>query len=293
MSTFLFSLMLAGLALADDSIRFQEPEIRLWPTEAPGQETWNPSTDGFHRVTNIHNPSITVFLPPKEKANGAAFIVCPGGGHQYLVMDLEGSLVAKKLNEMGVAAFVLKSRLPRAPDRLINGSTYKIGVESLADAQRAIRLVRSRAKEWRVDPARVGIMGFSAGGELAALAETRFQSGDTGAPDPVDRVSSRPDFVVLGYPGLHPPYPDVPKDTPPTFIVVANDDNLSAASAEYYGKLKAAHVLTELHIYLKAGHGFGMTGRTPAFASLAAAHWPEALRDWMTVLGFLHPVTLP
>jgi endo-1,4-beta-xylanase len=162
-------------------------------------------------------------------------------------------------------------------------------VESLADAQRAIRLVRSRAQEWRVDPARVGIMGFSAGGELAALAETRIQTGDTNAADPIDRLSSRPDFVVLGYPGIKPANLTVPNDTPPTFIVVANDDNLSAAAAEYYGKLKAAHVQAELHIYLTAGHGFGMTGRTPAFASLPVAHWPQQLREWMTALGFLKP----
>jgi hypothetical protein len=140
MPTLLLALL---LGFADDSIRFSEPEIHLWPIEGQTEpETWNPSKDGFHRVTNIHNPSITAFLPPKDKANGAAFIVCPGGGHQYLVMDLEGSLVAKKLNDMGVAAFILKSRLSRAP-----GSTYKTDVESLADAQRAIRLVRSRSKE--------------------------------------------------------------------------------------------------------------------------------------------------
>jgi acetyl esterase/lipase len=285
MPTLLLALL---LGFADDSIRFSEPEIHLWPNGAPGSEgrtaaeTWNPSTDGFHRVTNIHNPSITVFLPPKEKATGAAFIVCPGGGHAYLVMDLEGSLVAKKLNEMGVAAFVLKSRLARAP-----GSKYKADVESLADAQRAIRLVRSRSKEWLVDPAKIGIMGFSAGGELAALAETRFEAPAPNAPDPIDRLSSRPDFVVLGYPGLRSSNLNVPKTTPPTFIVVANDDNLAAASAEYYGKLKAAGVQTELHIYLTAGHGFGMTGRTPAFANLPVAHWPELLRQWMSALYFL------
>ena len=283
------AFLLSTLAFADDSIRFSETEIRLWQGAAPGTEgkvspeTWNPSTDGFHRVTNIHVPTITAFLPPKDKANGAAFVVCPGGGHQYLVMDLEGSLVAKKLNEMGVAAFVLKSRLARVP-----GSKYTVDVESLADAQRAIRLVRSRAAEWHLDPARVGIMGFSAGGELAALAETRFQPADPGAADPVDRVGSRPDFAVLGYPGMKPARFEIPKDTPPTFIVVANDDNLSAASAEYYGKLQAAKVPAELHIYLKAGHGFGMTGRTPAFADLPVARWPEQLREWMNALGFLH-----
>lgn len=190
--------------------------------------------------------------------------------------------MAKKLNDMGIAAFVLKSRLARAP-----GSKYKVDVESLADAQRAIRLVRSRAKEWHVDPARVGIMGFSAGGELAALAGTRFQPPDPGAADPIDRLSSRPDFVVLGYPGIRPATLNVPANTPPTFIVVANDDNLSAASAEYYLKLKAAHIPTEMHIYLTAGHGFGMTGRTPAFAHLAVAYWPEVLQDWMNALGLL------
>jgi len=284
MPTLLFALL---LALPDDSIRFPEPEIHLWAHGAPGSEgqtapeTWNPSTDGFHRVTNIHDPSITVFLPPREKANGAAFIVCPGGGHAYLVMDLEGSLVAKKLNEMGVAAFVLKSRLARAP-----GSKYKADVESLADAQRAIRLVRSRTEEWHVDPARVGIMGFSAGGELAALAETRFKPGDPAAADPVDRLGSRPDFVVLGYPGIRNANLSVPHDTPPTFIVVANDDPLSAAAAEYYGKLKAAQIPAELHIYLTAGHGFGMTGRTPAFASLPVSHWPDQLQQWMAALGY-------
>ncbi|HVP00888.1 MAG TPA: alpha/beta hydrolase [Bryobacteraceae bacterium] len=274
------------LAFADDSIRFDQPEIKLWPNGVPGSEgqtspeKWSPSTDGFHRVTNIHDPSVTVFLPPAENATGAAFIVCPGGGHQYLVMDLEGSLVAKNLNEMGVAAFVLKSRLERAP-----GSNYKADTESLADARRAIRLVRSRAKEFGVNPEKVGIMGFSAGGELAALAETRFQPGDPNAADPVERQSSRPDFAVLGYPGFLHPQPYVPKETPPTFIVVANDDNLSTASAEFYTKLKAAGVKTELHIYLTAGHGFGMTGRTPAFAKLPVAHWPEVLKVWMIATG--------
>jgi acetyl esterase/lipase len=288
MPRLILPLLFAVAALADDALRFENPQIQLWPNGAPGSEgqtaaeTWNPSTDGFHRVTNIHNPSITVFLPPKEKANGAAFIICPGGGHAYLVMDLEGSLVAKKLNEMGIAAFVLKSRLARAP-----GSKYHADVESLADAQRAIQMVRSRSQEWRVDPARVGIMGFSAGGELAALAEIHSKPADPNASDPMERIGSRPDFVVLGYPGFRPANLTVPNDTPPTFIVVANDDNLSSVAAEYYGKLKAAKVQAELHIFLTAGHGFGMTGRTPAFASLPVSHWPDLLNQWMTALGFL------
>ena len=174
----LVALGTVGLCLgADPAFSMKGPSILLWPEGAPGSEgktapeRWiqGSQPDAFHRVTDIHNPSITVYLPPKEKATGAALIVSPGGGHRYLVMDLEGELVAQKLNEMGVAAFVLKSRLARA-----DGSTYQAEVESLADVQRAIRLVRSRAQEWGVDVRRVGVLGFSAGGHLAALAENRF-----------------------------------------------------------------------------------------------------------------------
>ena len=196
-------LIAVPLVCAEDSLRMDAPEIRLWPHGAPGSEgmtsaeKWNPSTDGFHRITNVHNPAIFAYLPPPGKATGAAFVIAPGGAHRYLVMDLEGSLVAKRLNEMGVAAFILKSRLAKAP-----GSKYRIEVESLADTQRALRLVRSRAQEWNVDPGRVGIMGFSAGGALAALAGTRYDAGKADAADPIDRQSSRPDFVVLGYAGL-------------------------------------------------------------------------------------------
>jgi acetyl esterase/lipase len=144
-------MLIAGPACADDKLLFSRPEIRLWPNGAPGSEgnssveTWNPSTDGFHRVTNINDPSMVVFLPPKGEANGAAVVICPGGGHQYLVMDLEGSMVAERLNSMGIAAFVLKSRLARAP-----GSKYTVEGHSLLDAQRAIRMIRSRAAEWNI-----------------------------------------------------------------------------------------------------------------------------------------------
>jgi acetyl esterase/lipase len=283
-------LLAAGAAAAADSLAFSQPEIRLWPHGAPGSEgktappTWNPSTDGFHRITNINDPSIVVFLPPKDRANGAAVIICPGGGHQYLVMDLEGSFVAERLNAMGIAAFVLKSRLARAPD-----STYKVEEHSLRDAQRAIRLIRSRAAEWRVRTDRVGIMGFSAGGEIAALAETRFASVDPNPSDPIDSQDSRPDFAVLGYPGIRAESFTIPKNTPPTFMVVADDDRPAAAVAAYYGKLKAQGIPAEVHIYAKGGHGFGMTGRTPAFRDLPVAHWPEQFQAWMSSRGLLAP----
>src|SRR5688572_21403604 len=169
-------LLVLPAAFAQHELRFTQPEVPLWTAAELGNaaaatpEKWNPSNDGFHRITNVHKPSMFVFLPPKDKATGAAVVVCPGGGHRYLVMDLEGSLVAEKLNSMGIAAFVLKSRLSRA-----EGSTYKTDVHSLQDAQRAIRIIRSRASEWSIDPARIGIMGFSAGGEIAALAATRYE----------------------------------------------------------------------------------------------------------------------
>jgi acetyl esterase/lipase len=278
----------ADSAAAADALQFSNPEIHLWPNEAPGSEgmtspeIWNPSPDGFHRITNINSPSILVFLPPKGTANGAAILICPGGGHQYLVMDLEGSMVAARLNSMGIAAFVLKSRLARAP-----GSTYTIEGNSLRDAQRAIRLIRSRAPEWNIKPDRLGIMGFSAGGEIAALAETRFEFVEAKATDPVDSLSSRPDFAVLAYPGIHAENLVVPMNAPPTFLVVANDDRPAAAVAAFYSKLKAQGIPSEVHIYLKGGHGFGMTGRTPAFESMPVSHWPEQLQAWLTALGFL------
>jgi len=202
---FYCALILAAACFASDvPYTMKGPAVLLWPDGAPGSEgktraeRWieGATPDAFHRVTNIHQPSIHVYLPPKDKATGAAFVVCPGGGDRYLVVDLEGEFVANKLNAMGVAAFVLKSRLEHA-----EGSTYKREVESLADVQRAIRLVRSRAREWGLDQKRIGVMGFSAGGYLAALAENRFDTGKPQAADPVDRIDCRPDFAVLAYPG--------------------------------------------------------------------------------------------
>jgi endo-1,4-beta-xylanase len=243
---------------------------------------WIPTTDGFHRVRNIHQPSLTVFLPPKDKATGVAYVICPGGGHNYLVMDLEGANVARRLNTMGIAAFILKSRLANTKDY-----HYKVDVESLADAQRAVRTVRSRAREWGVDASRVGIMGFSAGGELAAYAETRWERGKPDSADPIERQSSRPDFAVLAYPGGKAANLTVTKETPATFIVVNNDDNLAPNSADYYSAIRKAGVPVELHVYNRGGHGFGMTGRTPAFAQLPVSGWPGRFQEWMVDMGFL------
>jgi endo-1,4-beta-xylanase len=264
--------------------------VYLWPNGAPGSEgktspeRWieGGTPDSFHRVTDIHNPSIAVYLPPKGKETGAAFVIAPGGGHRYLVMDLEGELVARKLNEMGVAAFVLKSRLARA-----EGSTYRAEVESLADVQRAIRLVRSHTREWGVDSGRIGVMGFSAGGHLAALAENRFDAGHPEAADPVEHNSSKPDFAVLAYPGVARWDSAASRDAPPTFIFVNDDDPLSTAAAEYYLALKKAGVTAEFHAFRRGGHGVGMTGRTAEFTKMPESKWPELMQEWMSDLGYL------
>ena len=218
-------------------------------------------------MTDIHDPSLTIYLPAKAKATGAAIVIAPGGGHRYLVVDLEGELVAKKLNELGVAAFVLRSRLARA-----DGSTYKVEVESLADMQQAIRVVRARAGEWGVNPARVGVMGFSAGGHLATLAANTFDA------------ATRPDFAVLGYPAYVGADTAVARNAPPTFIYV-NDDNFATGAGEYYLALRTAKISAEVHVFRRGGHGVGATGRTPEWEKLGAAKWPELLGIWMTDLG--------
>jgi len=278
-------LIIAGLALAAD-----RPEIPLWTNGAPGSEgkmakevDEPPNPDhGYLKVTSVHNPSVTVFLPPRETATGAAIVIAPGGGHRFLNFDQEGTYVAQYLNSIGVAGFVLKYRLAREP-----GSTYKIEEHALADAQRAVRLVRSRAEEWHVNPARVGIMGFSAGGEVAALAATRFDAGRSESADPIDHLSSRPDFDALIYPGIHAENYTIPKDMPVTFVLCAdNDSGPSTALAGLYPMLKAAGIKTEVHIYASGGHGFGINPNTRSQSPVATT-WQLRLGDWLKDIGML------
>jgi acetyl esterase/lipase len=244
---------------ADDAA----PEVPLWPDGAPGfesrkdeKEVKNVRNGGEYTVTNVHNPSLTVFLPPKEKATGAAVVICPGGGHRELWMLHEGVNEAKWLSERGIAAFVLKYRLARE-----KGSPYKIAEHALQDGQRAVRLVRSRAKEWGVDPHRVGLMGFSAGGEVTALVCNNPDKGKPDAADPVERQGCRPDFQALVYSGPQGIVRQtVAKEMPPTFIVVGDNDNFAGYLTEHYLALKKAGVPAELHVYAGAGHGFGFRG---------------------------------
>ncbi len=264
--------------------------IRLWPEGAPGFEArkdeaeqvdWRQEPDiVFPVVFNIHNPSITPFLPAAGRGSGAALIVAPGGGHMFLTTDREGYDAGRWLADHGIAAFVLKYRL--AHDKA-GGSAYRADVEALADAQRAIRLVRSRAAEWGIDPRRVGILGFSAGGEVAALAGTRPAGGRPDAADPLDRLDARPDFMALIYPGL-PKELKVDGRTPPTFMACAYDDRptMSDGLATLYLALHHAGVNAELHIYNSGGHGFGVRPR-----DLAVSGWTSRLLEWMRDRGWL------
>jgi acetyl esterase/lipase len=285
MRTSLLLLLLCGVSLAA-----APSEIRLWPNGAPGSEGKTATevaeppnqAHGYLKVTGVHQPSLTVFLPPADKASGAAMIIAPGGAHMFLNYDQEGTNVAEYLNTIGVAGFVLKYRLAREP-----GSTYKVEEHALADAQRAIRLLRARAAEFNLNPARIGIMGFSAGGEVAALAATRFDAGKPDATDPVDRQSSRPDFDALIYPGIRANTYTIPKDMPVTFLLCAdNDRGPSTALAALYPMLKAAGIQTEVHVYATGGHGFGINPNTRN-PSPAATTWQLRLGDWLKQIGML------
>jgi len=277
----LFSLLPCFLTL----FAAAEPsEILLWPNGAPGSEgraaseSVRVTASGDHVVSRVHAPSLTPYLPPGDKATGAAVLVIPGGGHRELWVDHEGHNFARWLSDRGIAAFVLKYRLARETN-----STYRIDVEALADTQRAVRLIRGRAPEWNIDPTRVGAVGFSAGGELVALACARFSEGDTAAADPIERQPSRPNFQGLIYPGRSGDIQPT-KDSPPAFLACAYDDrkDISEGLAEVYLRFKRAGAPVELHIYSTGGHGFGVRpgNRKPV------ADWVTRFSDWLAQGGF-------
>jgi acetyl esterase/lipase len=263
-----------------------DPEaVLLWPNGAPGsegntaEEATRVSPQGDHIISSVHRPSITVYLPSKETATGAAVVIAPGGGHSELWVDHEGYNAAKWLAQHGVAGFVLKYRLARE-----KGSTYTVEGTALADTQRAIRLIKSRAAEWGVRADRIGVMGFSAGGELAALAGTRYDDGDPQAADAVDRLSSKPAFMALLYPAI-PKDMRLSKDTPPAFLACGENDrqDISQGLPELYLAMKKAGVSAELHVYTGVGHGFGLRETTKGPVAL----WPSRFLEWMDAKGFL------
>lgn len=264
--------MIPTAAIAQETLR----EIPLWPNGAPGFESRRnePPVARDYWIANIHNPSITIYLPPKEKATGAAVVICPGGGHRLLVFNAEGDEPARYLASLGVTAFALKYRLGRQ-----EGSPYSIEKHAREDGQRAMRLVRSRAREWNLDPNRIGMMGFSAGGEVVSMVA--FGSGipDVNATDEIDRVDSRPNFLIMVYPGPLGIPDVVPANAPPAFLLVANDDECcSPPILKLLQRYRDAKIPVEAHIYAHGSHAFNMGKRSQL---LSIKGWPQRLADWL------------
>ncbi|HEX4652215.1 MAG TPA: alpha/beta hydrolase [Granulicella sp.] len=279
-------LLLTVLAFIARPLFGQQPVVTLWPHGAPGsegktaQEKVRITPQGEHIVSSVHRPSITVYLPAAGKATGVGVLVIPGGGHSEIWIDHEGYSVAAWLSEHGVAAFVLKYRLAREA-----GSTYTVDGTELQDAQRAMRLIRSRASEWSVDPQRLGVIGFSAGGELAALVGTRYDAGLPGSVDPIDRESSRPAFQGLIYPSI-PQGMNLSKDMPPAFLACGANDRpaVSEGLPELYLTMKRVGMAAELHVFSGQGHGFGVRATNPSNVT----DWPDLFYRWLKSSGFVN-----
>ncbi len=286
----LLPTLLSLLVILPCAVRATSEPIPLWPGDAPGEksdigaETDQPQKpDGVTRITNVTKPTITLFPAPADKATGTAVIVCPGGGYNILAWNKEGTEVCEWLNSIGVTGVLLKYRVPK-----------RAGLEKhapmLQDAQRALGLVRHRAKEFGIDPQRIGILGFSAGGHLSAAASNNFTERTYPPVDAADRVSCRPDFALLIYPAYLTvkeeadklaPEMKVTKDTPPTFLVMTQDDGVRVECALfYYLALKNAKVPAEMHLYPTGGHGYGLRPSEHAVST-----WPQRAAEWMKVRG--------
>ena len=258
--------------------------IPLWPNGAPGFESRKnePEQAKDYWVKNVNNPSLTVYLPPAGKANGAAVIICPGGGHRLLVYNAEGVEPALFLNSIGVTAFVLKYRLSREEN-----SPYSLDKHPREDAYRAMRLVRSRAKEWNLDTSRIGMLGFSAGGEVVAAVAYAPGQGNPNAPDPIDRANGKPNFQMLIYPGPLGIPESISADAPPAFLLAANNDSCCSESVVRLLKdYRNAKVPVEVHLYTQGSHGFNM-GQRSKLNSLKT--WPQRMADWLSDNNILDP----
>lgn len=282
------SLIGPGAILAGGPI-----EIDLWPEFVPGPPSLTKGPEGdltkpddkliagrrIIKLGNVRKPQAHVFLPEQGKRNGGAVVICPGGGFHILAWDLEGTEIAEWLNKLGFAAIVLKYRVPTRP----HGDADK-WKGPVMDAQRAISLVRAKASEWKLDPDRIGILGFSAGGQTAALTTVKQQARLYQPIDKSDQNSCAPNFALLIYPGgiandkgeLKPEYKIDPK-TPPMFFVHAADDRVSCLhSVALFAALKKAGVPSELHVYRTGGHGYGLRA-----TDLPVTRWPNHAEDWL------------
>lgn len=291
-------LFSAVLAFALPAVAADKPTvIDLWPGPVPGEKgdlpaeseiAGKPGQRPVKRVTNVSKPTLTVFRPTKDLDTGAAVVIAPGGGYSILAWDLEGEEVATWLNSIGVTGIVLKYRVPRRSSDPKDGGP--LGAKQ--DAQRAVRLVRSKAKEWGIDAKRIGMLGFSAGGHLTTWTLTHPDERSYESVDATDNESCRPDFGVLVYPAylLDKQKPDqlatevtVTKDTPPCFIAHAYDDPLTPeGSVRLFLALKHAKVPAELHVYSAGGHGFGLRQEGKPCAT-----WPQRCEEWMRIASIL------
>lgn len=288
--------LLAIFFFASSFLSAQDLTLKVWPNGAPndnGMKEPEEKYDGV-RVRNVSEAEMYVYLPEKEKNTGAAVVICPGGGYWIEAMDHEGYDMAKWLQSKGIAGIVLKYRLPYGHHEIPSG-----------DARQTMRIVRMNAKEWGIDPDKIGIAGSSAGGHLASTVGTRFDLGNKQSTDPIEKMSCRPDFMLLLYPvisfdesvghmgsrknligegndwKLAKQYSNelnVTKETPPTFLILADDDKtvLPQNSVDFYLALKKYDIPAEMHIFQEGGHGFGMTKK-----NLPVDQWPDLFYSWL------------
>jgi len=300
MKRLLISILIASIIIP---LTGQNQILPLWEGDPPNyRETGEVTifdTADIVRVRNVQKPDIAIFLPSKKNATGEAVVICPGGGYGILAYDWEGSDIARWLNSRGISAFVLKYRLPGSKSNIVAHKS------PLMDAQRAMRMVRANAEKWNIDPAKIGVMGFSAGGHLASTLSTHYDDGDSSSPDPVEQESCRPDFSVLVYPVIsfteefqhsgsrinlvgedadeelvkyYSNELQVTKDTRPAILIHSDDDKGVPVenSIVYYKALRANKISSELHIYPYGGHGYSL-----AIGQGHLSTWPDRVIDWI------------
>ena len=276
-------------------------QTAIWPGTPPDL-VFDPKPEAG-ASTHVSRPTMTVYAP-KARNTGAAVVVFPGGGYQILAMDLEGTEICDWATSRGLTCVLLKYRVPNSGPTILNGRRYYPKVQTaLQDAQRTLRLVRQHAAQWRIDPHKIGVIGFSAGGHLVAAVSTRFAERTYRPVDAADAISCRPDFAIAVYPGHLWVHEDesratrnqedlrlrldirVRADTPPTFLLQAEDDDVDGVeqSLAYYVALQKAGVPTELHLYAKGGHAFGLRSTLPI------GRWPQLVERWLLTIGVLKP----
>lgn len=292
----LLGMLISPLAATAADVK-PEP-ILLWPGTAPGEkgdigeekdmtkpDAKIPPEKYITRIGNVSKPTLTIFKPAAEKDTGTAVVVCPGGGYSILAYDLEGTEICKWLNSVGVTGVLLKYRVPARKGQ-------ERHLAPLQDAQRALGIVRSRAKEWKIDPKKIGILGFSAGGHLCAVASNNFDKRTYEPVDDADKESCRPDFSVLIYPAYLATKEDPTKlspelkvtaQTPPAFLVMTQDDRIGVENVYTYAlALKKEKIPAEVHTYATGGHGYGLRP-----TENQVTRWPELATQWMRNMGWI------